>query len=344
VVVDRVDRKRLLLVADGARALAFTSLVIALVADQVALGHILAVAFLEGAFFVFFRLAESSALPQVVPESQLPTALAQNQARDQGAELVGAPLGGFLFGINRALPFLFDAVSYTVAFITLLFVRTPLQEERAQEKSHVRRDVVEGVRFVWNQPFIRAMVVLIGGSNFAFNALFLVLIVRAQDLGASSAAVGAMFALIGAGAILGALAAPSVERRVPARLVILGSLWLWCVYPIVLAALPSALALGVVGGLVALTGPIFNVVLSGYRYALVPDRLLGRTGSVILLVAWGTIPLGSISAGLLLEGFGAVKSMLVLAGVGLVVAVGATLTRTVRNVPPVAVLRAQAAA
>ena len=130
MIVDRVDRKRLLLVADGARALAFTSLVIALVADQVALGHILAVAFLEGAFFVFFRLAESSALPQVVPESQLPTALAQNQARDQGAELVGAPLGGFLFGINRALPFLFDAVSYTVAFITLLFVRTPLQEER----------------------------------------------------------------------------------------------------------------------------------------------------------------------------------------------------------------------
>ena len=73
-----------------------------------------------------------------------------------------------------------------------------------------------------------------------------------------------------------------------------------------------------------------------------PDRLLGRVGSVILLVAWGTIPLGAISAGFLLEGLGADKTLLVLAGVNLAVALGATLARTVRNVPPVEELRAQA--
>jgi hypothetical protein len=112
--------------------------------------------------------------------------------------------------------------------------------------------------------------------------------------------------------------------------------------PLVLVSLPNALAIGVVAGVANIMGPIFNVVLSAYRYALVPDRLLGRVGSVILLVAWGTIPLGSISAGLLLEGFGAVTSMLVLAGVNLAVAVGATVTRTVRNVPPADELAAQA--
>jgi hypothetical protein len=138
--------------------------------------------------------------------------------------------------------------------------------------------------------------------------------------------------------------APAVARRVPANVVIVGSLWLWTVYPLVLVALPNAVAIGVVAGVVNVTGPIFNVVLSAYRYALVPDRLLGRVGSVILLVAWGTIPLGSISAGFLLEGFGAVTSMLVLAGVSFAVAVGATLTRTVRNVPPVSELSAQAPA
>ena len=99
--------------------------------------------------------------------------------------------------------------------------------------------------------------------------------------------------------------------------------------------LPNALAIGVVSGIAGIFGPIFNVVLSAYRYALVPDRLLGRVGSVILLVAWGTIPLGAISAGFLLEGLGAVRTMIVIAGVNLAVALGATLTRTVRNVPPV---------
>ena len=342
VVVDRVDRKMLLLVADGGRAVAFASLVAALALDRVALVHILAVAFVEGAFFVFFRLAESAALPQVVPKEQLPTAVAQNQARDQGAELAGAPLGGLLFGIDRLLPFLFDAVSYAVGFVTLLFVRSALQEDRPPRETRVREEVVEGFRWAWHQPFIRAIVILVGGSNFAFNALFLVLIVRAKDLGASSAWVGAMFAFLGAGAILGALVAPAVARRVPARFVIVVSLWLWAVYPLVLIALPNVLAIGLVAGVVNIIGPIFNVVLSAYRYALVPDRLLGRVGSVILLVAWGTIPLGAISAGFLLEGLGAVTSMLVLAGVSFAVAVGATLTRTVRNVPPVDELPAQA--
>jgi predicted MFS family arabinose efflux permease len=339
IVVDRVDRKLLLRVAEGARAVAFTTLVVALVLDRVTLGHIAAVAFVEGAFFVFFRLAESAALPHVVPDEQLPTAVAQNQARDQGAELVGAPLGALLFGINRVLPFLFDAVSYAIGFVTLLFVRSALQEDRPPRETKVWEEVVEGFRWTWRQPFVRAIVVLVAGSNFAFNALFLVLIVRAQDLGASSAWIGAMFAFLGVGAILGALVAPAVARRVPARYVIVGILWLWAVYALVLVFLPSALAIGVVAGVANVFGPIFNVVLSAYRYALVPDRLMGRVGSVILLVAWGTIPLGSISAGFLLEGFGAATSMVVLAGVSLAVALGATLTRTVRNVPPVAVLR-----
>jgi predicted MFS family arabinose efflux permease len=342
VIVDRVDRKLLLLVADGARAIAFASLVAALALDRIVLPHILAVAFVEGAFFVFFRLAESAALPQVVPREQLPTAVAQNQARDQGAELAGAPLGGLLYGFDRLLPFLFDAVSYAIGFMTLLFVRPALQEDRPPRKTRVREEVVEGFRWTWHQPFIRAIIVLVGGSNFAFNALFLVLIVRAKDLGASAALVGAMFAFLGAGAILGALVAPAVARRVPAKFVILGSLWLWAFLPLVLIVLPNALLIGLVAGIANSTGPIFNVVLSAYRYALVPDRLLGRVGSVVLLVAWGTIPLGAISAGFLLEGFGAVTSMLVLAGVSVAVAVGATVTRTVRNVPPVDELRVQA--
>jgi predicted MFS family arabinose efflux permease len=341
VVVDRVDRKLLLLVADGARAIAFASLVAALAVDRVVLAHILAVAFVEGAFFVFFRLAESAALPQVVPKEQLPTAVAQNQARDQGAELAGAPLGGLLFGFDRLLPFLFDAVSYAIGFVTLLFIRSPLQEDRPPREMRVREEVAEGFRWAWHQPFIRAIVVLVGGSNFAFNALFLVLIVRAKDLGASAALVGAMFAFLGVGAILGALVAPAVARRVPAKFVIIGSLWLWAVYPLALVGLTDVVVIGIVAGFVNVFGPIFNVVLSAYRYALVPDRLLGRVGSVILLVAWGTIPLGAISAGFLLEQFGAVMSMLVLAGVSFAVALGATLTRTVRNVPPVEELQAQ---
>ena len=92
--------------------------------DAFALAHVIVVvAFVEGTLFVFFSLSESAALPQVVAKEQLSTAVAQNQARIQGARTSsGQPLGGALFGISRLLPFAADAISYAMSFISLLFV------------------------------------------------------------------------------------------------------------------------------------------------------------------------------------------------------------------------------
>src|SRR5439155_11282266 len=88
------------------------SIGIAIAFGSPSLAQIIAVAFVEGSCFVLFRLSESSALPRIVPRQQLPTAIAQNQAREQGADLAGQPLGGVMFALSRSLPFLFDASSY----------------------------------------------------------------------------------------------------------------------------------------------------------------------------------------------------------------------------------------
>ena len=191
-LVDRWDRRRTMIVADVGRALALGSLAIALALDAFSLAQVIAVAFVEGSLFVFFSLSESAALPQVVPKEQLPTAVAQNQARIQGADLVGQPLGGALFGISRLLPFAADAISYTVSVVSLFFVRTAFQEERPRSVTRLRAEMLEGVRWLWQQRFLRAGVFLVAGSNFAFSAMLLALIVRAKDLGASSATVGIM--------------------------------------------------------------------------------------------------------------------------------------------------------
>src|SRR3989442_8879571 len=92
-LVDRWNRKRVMLVADAGRAFALGSIAVALALDRLTLTQIAVVAFLEGSLFVFFQLSESAALPHVVPREQLATALAQNQAREQGADLAGRPLG-----------------------------------------------------------------------------------------------------------------------------------------------------------------------------------------------------------------------------------------------------------
>jgi MFS family permease len=342
-LVDRLNRKTVMLVSDGGRALALASIAVALAIDHLTLAQIALVAFVEGCLYVFFQVAETAALPNVVPKQQLAAAVAQNQARDQGADLAGQPLGGLLFGISQLLPFAFDAASYLVSFTTMLFVRAPLQASRERARTRLRTEISEGVAWMWRQRFVRSIALLIGATNFVLNAIVLLVIVRARELGASPALVGGIFAFFGAGALLGALVGPWVQRHVRARTVVIGSLWFWAVQVAVLVAMPNAVTLGALLGVGTVFGVAFNVVVATYRYALVPDHLQGRTTSVVRMIAWGTIPLAQLLSGVLAEHIGTGPSFLTFAGVMLLTAVAASIAPSVRRAPPIESLAAEAA-
>lgn len=334
VWVDRLDRRRVMLVCDAVRAVALASIPLALALGGLTVAQVAVVAFLEGAALVFFYLSEGAALPHVVTQAQLPVAVARNEARAQGAELVGRPLGGLLFAIGRAVPFAVDALTYAVGFAAMLGVRSRLQEPRAgTERRHLLAEMAEGGRFVARQPLMRIIAVLVCGANFLGGALVLVLIVRARDLGASSALIGAMFILSGLSGIAGASLAPALQRRLPPAVAILGALWLWSATIALMAAAPSVALLAVVYAAYVVAGPVFNVVLSQYRYALVPDRLLARVQSVSLTIGWGSIPLGSLAGGVLAERLGASAALLVLAAAGAVVALAVSAPPTIRRAP-----------
>jgi MFS family permease len=332
-LVDRWDRKRIMLVSDAIRAVALGSIAVALAAHSLSFAQIIGVAFLEGCFSVFFRVAESAALPQVVPKEQLPDAIAQNQARQQGAGVVSQPLAGALFSIGRLVPFAFDAVSYAASFVSLLFIRPAFQEQRERSGVRLRDEIAEGVRWLLRERFLRTTIILSAGTNFAHSAFALVLIVRAQELGASPTLIGVMFALFAGGAVVGSLAAPWIQRHIAPPVVLIGSIWLWVTATAVLVFVPNTLALGALAGVQALVGPSWNVIVGSYRYALVPDRLLGRVQSAGALVSWGALPLGVLAGGFLIEGLGTRPTFLVLAGVFFVVAVGATSANVIRNAP-----------
>ena len=341
-VVDRSDYRRVMLFADGGRAVALASIAVALLVGKLTFPQVVVVALLEGTLYVFFQVAESAALPHVVRRQQLATALAQNQARDQGAGLVGAPLGGALFALSRAAPFVADAVSYTVSFLSLLLIRAPLRSERERSDAGLVADVREGIAWYRRQPFLTAIIVIVGATNILYTALFLVLIVRAREGGSSPALIGAMFSCAGAGAIAGALIAPYVQRNVAAKLVLVGVLWFDAVGFAVFVVLPNAIAFGVDLGLLALLSSPFNVVLTSYRYALVPDRLLGRTASVARLVTWGSIPLGPLLGGFLVDVVETGWTLAILAGGMLLAAATATVIPTIRNAPDLRRLLARA--
>ena len=333
--VDRWDRRRTMVVCEVGRTVALGSIAVTAVVGgvhSITIAQLAAVAFVEGSLFVLFDLAEGAALPRLVPAGQLPTAVAWNQARTQGADLVGQPLGGLLFAIAPALPFAVDSVSYLVSGGAVAAIRTRLQGERAATADRLRTRIAQGVRFVRRSAFLREMVVIVGWMNLVFNGTFLVLIVRAQRLGGSPGQIGLMLAAYGLGGILGAIAAPAVQRRLPGRVVLVTIAWLWTALGIALAFAPSLVWLAVLVFVLNLFGAPYNVVVAARMYQLVPEEIFGRVRSVGRIVAWGTIPIGTLLGGLLADRLGAGPALLVL-GLGMIpIAIASTVSPGMRSI------------
>lgn len=332
-LVDRLDRRKVLVVADVARAVAFGSLVAALAADRFSLGHVLVVAVVDGAGFVFFSVAERSALPLVVPDEQLPAALARNQARDYAALLAGPPVGGVLFGLGRLVPFLANAVSFAVSVASLLLIRSQLQGERTAPRARLAADIREGIGWYLRQPFLRVTSLLVTGSDFTLNALYLVVIVLARERGASAAVVGALFAFIGVGGMLGAAVAPWLAERLPPRVVVIATMWLTAALLPLLALVPGRVSPGIVYGAMFFLHPTWNAVVGAYRLRLTPDALQGRAQSVATLLSLGPVPLAALFAGLMLEETGTTPTVVALAALMGIVALVAATSGAVRRLP-----------
>jgi predicted MFS family arabinose efflux permease len=311
VLVDRHDRKRVLVATSALGAIAVGSIPVALALGHLAFEQIVAVAFVQGAATAVFGLTEQGALPLVVHPSQVPEAVARNEARREGASLAGPPLGGLLYGIGRALPFAVDAISYLACALGLLALRTPLQEAREPAPRRPLAEIAEGVRWLWGMTFIRASAFGVAGANFIWGGVSIVLVVRAQEHGASSATIGIIFALLGAGGLLGALAAPRLTRRFSIPVIVLGAFWVEAVMITALAATHAPLLLGVIVACAVFPGPAWNATVVGARLTLTPDRLRGRVNSAARLLSGSMIPLGALTAGLLVGATGTTTTLLV---------------------------------
>jgi hypothetical protein len=332
VAADRWNRKRLMIAADIVRMVVIGCLAAAILLHQIAFWAIPLVAFVEGSGAVLFLAAHPGALRAVVPARQLPAAAGAQTGRHAAVGLAGPPLGGALFGLARALPFLVDAVSYAFSMVSLLAMRTPFQEQREPDRSSLRSRLAEGFRFLWGHSFLRTCALLFGLANFIGPGVVLAVVVIGERQGLSAGGVGALVAAIGACLLLGSLLSPLVRRRLPVHAVLLLELWTWpgCalflvwpnVYTLTASILPTALAI-----------PSTNSVVHGYRIAMTPDRLLGRAESVRSTISLLIAPLGALVAGALLDASSARTTIAVFAVFGLVLAIWGTLSPSIRAAP-----------
>jgi MFS family permease len=329
---DRLNRRRLMVVSDGLRGLAVASIPLAAAAGRVPFALIMLVAAIDGTGYVLTSVTERAAVRQLVAPEQLGEAVARNESRMFGAMLAGPPLGGLLFGIGRAVPFLGDAASYAFSTISKLLIRSEFQEARVDGAVG---DAREGLRWLWRQRFLRTCMLLFAGSNPIFSGLYLLVVVLAKHHGASSALVGLMLAVAAAGGLLGALLAPSFQRRLTVRTALVGESWLLTLSIPLLLVAHNALLIGAILGVAELLTPVTNSFVVSFRVALAPDRLQGRVQAASTLISFSGGWLGPLVVGLLLQGAGESATIVVLTGWALALALIATGSRAFRHPPRV---------
>lgn len=331
-LIDRWDRKRVMVICDVGRALSLGTIPLAALLGRLSVAQLYAVSFVDGTLFVFFNLAEVACLPRVVPREQLPQASAQNEGGGIAANLIDPPLGTFLFGVvGRTVPFLVDAVSYAASVVTLLGMRTRFQAERAPSARRLRAEIAEGLAWLWRHPLIRYMAFLTGGLNLVNTASGLIVIVLARAHHMPDALIGIIFTVASAGGIVGALLAPRIQRRFGFGAVITTTVWAPALLWPLLALVSNPLLLGVVLAGSFLTGPIYNAVQFSYRISIIPDELQRRVNSAFRLLAFGGQPLGAALSGFLIAIHGAVFAVLVFWAWYLLLAVLTTLSGHVRR-------------
>jgi len=339
-LMDRWNRKRVMIACDAVRALNIATIPIAFAAGVLTMPQICVNAFIEGSCFVVFNIAEVAALSRVVHKTQLPAAAAQNEAAFGLVGLLSPSIGGFLYkSISPMFPFLFDAISYGASVFSLSLINVKFQTERPAQAHDLRAEIKEGLVWLWSRPLIRTMAFLTGGLNFIGSGSALMIILLAQRHGADARTIGLVFSIGASGGVLGAVTAGRLARRLSFSQAIIGSVWISVLlFPLVLVA-PNVFVIGAITAIMATTGPLYNVVQFSYRLALIPDHLQGRVNSAFRLIAWGSQPLGAATAGVLLERIGVTSSVCVFAALLLLIGLVAATNEQIRKARPVAELQ-----
>lgn len=333
-LVDRWDRKTAMIWCEVGRGSLTATIPVAAMLGVLGMPQLYAVAVLNGVLSTLFGAANSSALPNIVASGDLPTALGTLGAMSNAMRIVGAAVAGTAYAVSRTFPFAFNAVSFLASAASLRAIRTDFQQVRVTTSGSPRAlvtDVGHGLAWLWRKPVIRTLALLDAADSLRYGAGYLLIIMLAQRLHASPAQIGMVFAGAGIGALLGSLLAPALTRRFPLGTLSITMLWAEALTFPFYAVVPSWWLLLVVAFTESLVSPVYNVALDSYRLAVTPDALRGRVSSAIDTLTTGGAAIGTTASGTLIAALGTTTLTFILAGWLALLAIAATLSRTVRT-------------
>lgn len=320
---DRWPRRRVMIVCDSIRAVALLSVPFALWTHHLHPVQLYVVGFIAGTAYVFFRAAETGALPNVVAADDLTAAVSAQEVSASASGIVAAPIGGVLFGLFHGLPFLVDAVSFLGSAAALSRVHARFESsQHATPERHWSSAAVAGLVWLWRHPVLRPVALTAAALQVAISGVGLLVIVGARAAGASATAIGILLAAAGVGGVIGASTATWVRKTLGFATTLIAVAAIQTVLWVLFAVSPTEWVTGAGLVLFAATMPVFGVAVLSYQMAQTPDELRGRVGTAFGLMTWGATPIGAAAAGLLLDHLSVTSTALVFAAWTAAVAAG----------------------
>jgi len=302
-LVDRLDRRGILLGVNAARVAVLASLALLWSLDVVSLPLLALAAFAYGISETFIEPTTQAITPMVVPRDGLERANTHLIGVQMTVEVLATPLGGALAAIGLAVGLASGSIGFALAFGTLLLLRGSYRPART-ERRHLAGEIADGVRFLWRQPLLRTialMAAVINGCWTGWAAVFVLYAVEPGPMGLSTFEYGLVLTGGGIGGIIGTLLAAPVSRRFGRRwnigINIIGN-----AIGFGAAAFttnPILIGLAVIVG--AIGGPMWGIAATSLQQRIVPDELRGRVSAVYRFIGFGALSLGALLGGLLAE-------------------------------------------
>jgi MFS family permease len=306
VWLDRRPIRPVLVLADLARAVALGVLPLAAWLGFLSLPLVYAAVLVVGAGTVFSDIGHQSLLPTLIAEDRLGDGNGKLQGSQSMSQLAGPALGGLLTGLFSApVAVLADSLSYLASAGLLSRIRAAEPQPAADRADRsLRREIGEGLRFVFGTPTLRALMLCTALANLAFGGVLAVVVLYGtRGLHLSSTLVGVALAIGNAGGLLAMVCCEPVRKRfgygglmLAGVVVFNAGAWL--------LPLDGGLPVFALALFVTFLGIMsYNVGQVTIRQIITPRQLLGRMNATMRFVMWGTVPLGAALAGLVAQGW-----------------------------------------
>lgn len=346
VLADRYNRRKLMMLGSAAGVAIALALSIVALANQLTFVSLLTLHLLMSVRNGLFSSTSDAALKDLLPETQLGSALAANQGRDAVVTLAGGPLGGILLSISNTVVMLVITAVHALAGLAAKLMKLPSSvplpafssdsqgpRDKAGWLRSMGAESMQGLTWLWHRRDLRMLLIVSVVVNLGSNAAISSAIFALQQRGESVETIGLVSASIGVGLLLGSFAAPSLIKRFPSGALAGGGILLVAGAQWALAFVEPVAAICVLLGLALCAAPAINAGIGGYFMAAVPTELLGRATSASALMSMGALPLAPLIAGFGFPLWGWTGLQIFCASITTVACVLALIDKPLRTIP-----------